>query len=440
MNATKHKMNENNNENTASATIIGRRDINPLLAKACQLIGFYEKALGCTAVVLDGTGSYMDPSDDNKPPSICELCRNQCQKSRQCLEEDEYPCTKMHEEAQFRAKKGNSSIYVCKKGLGYWISPIFAGSWYAGSMVAGRVLTVPKDKFIEEFHSSCGISSDELSRLFTEIPEKNQEEIQAMARLLYLCGGKLSANFKENSHISKRKNIIKKNAGARRIENENKQDYRLLFQDKERTLIAALRRGDKGTASVNIGELLEIIQKTGAADFDFLKYKSIELTVILSRQAEEHFNTEEAYDRCFKRLLDSEKVEELSENLQYIIEYMSGKIFSFRGVCHASALRKAERFIWDNYTRKINLKEIAAASGLSAPYFSTIFKDEMGQNLSDYLNRLRVEKAAGILTGTNISLTSIAKVCGFEDQSWFSKVFKSQMGVSPGKFRDQGKK
>ena len=117
---------------------------------------------------------------------------------------------------------------------------------------------------------------------------------------------------------------------------------------------------------------------------------------------------------------------------------MSEKIFSFNGVRHFPALRKAERYIWDNYTRKISLREIAKASGLSAPYFSTIFKEEMGENLSDYLNRLRIEKAAALLLTTNMSIGEIAKTCGFEDQSWFSKIFKNNTGYTPGKYRDQG--
>jgi AraC-like DNA-binding protein len=117
---------------------------------------------------------------------------------------------------------------------------------------------------------------------------------------------------------------------------------------------------------------------------------------------------------------------------------MSGMIFSFTGVRHFSALRKAERFIWKNYTRKISLKEIAGASGLSATYFSTVFRDEMGEKLSVYLNRLRIEKAAALLVTTNMPISGVASACGFEDQSWFSKIFKYKTGLTPGQYREQG--
>jgi transcriptional regulator GlxA family with amidase domain len=120
------------------------------------------------------------------------------------------------------------------------------------------------------------------------------------------------------------------------------------------------------------------------------------------------------------------------------LDKISGRIFSFHGVRHFPALRKAERFIWENYTRKISLEEIAGVSGLSAPYFSTIFREEMGENLSNYLNRLRVEKAAIMLITTNMSINKIAVSCGFNDQSWFSKIFKTTLGLTPGKYREQG--
>jgi transcriptional regulator GlxA family with amidase domain len=61
----------------------------------------------------------------------------------------------------------------------------------------------------------------------------------------------------------------------------------------------------------------------------------------------------------------------------------------------------------------------------------------MGENLSCCLNRLRVEKAAVMLVETELPLNKIAAACGFEDQSWFSKMFKNRTGLSPGKYRER---
>ena len=109
-----------------------------------------------------------------------------------------------------------------------------------------------------------------------------------------------------------------------------------------------------------------------------------------------------------------------------------------QGIPHALAMRKAESYIRENFTKKINLHEIAEHAGLSATYFSTIFKREMGENFSQYVNRLRVEKASKMLLETDSPLSEISSACCFEDQSWFSKIFKSFTGISPGKYRHQG--
>jgi YesN/AraC family two-component response regulator len=209
--------------------------------------------------------------------------------------------------------------------------------------------------------------------------------------------------------------------------------------DKERKLLASLRRGDKSSAMKSLDELFDLIQKTWPDDFESIRLFSMELAVLLSRAASGEFNMmEETYYRCLKRLQESTTVAELRGNLDYVVNHIGPQIFSFQGIRHASALRKAERFIWDNYTRKISLKEIAAASGLSAPYLSTIFKQEMGKNLSTFINQLRVEKAAAMLTETALPLNEIAGACGFEDQSWFSKIFKSHTELSPGQYRKEG--
>jgi YesN/AraC family two-component response regulator len=139
-----------------------------------------------------------------------------------------------------------------------------------------------------------------------------------------------------------------------------------------------------------------------------------------------------------KMIQEAKTIEDITDVLHLVVDRISDNISSFNGIPHAAALRKAENFIMQNYTRKISLKEIADIAGLSPPYFSTIFKEEMGENLSKYLNRQRVKKASSLLLETEISLAEIAALCCFEDQSWFSKIFKAYTGISPGKYRNQG--
>jgi len=166
----------------------------------------------------------------------------------------------------------------------------------------------------------------------------------------------------------------------------------------------------------------------------------LELAVLLTRTGTNFISATavESNARYLKQIQESDSIEELTAILHGIVEDVSEQIVSFQGLPHAAAMRKAEMFIRENLTRKISLGEISKVAGLSAPYFSTIFKEEMGENLSSYVNRQRVEKAGKLLLETGLPLSEIAASCCFQDQSWFSKIFKSFAGISPGKYRRQG--
>jgi YesN/AraC family two-component response regulator len=287
------------------------------------------------------------------------------------------------------------------------------------------------------------VEHEEIMNRLETVQIRTAEEIKALAQILLVCSEQLSKSA--DDHIEAIKHKSEPNQQALPVQNQQGKKplpsgYSL---DQERQLLAALRRGDNEAGKKILNKLLENLFTSNPNNFDFIKLRAIELVVLLSREAItvdafEDTNQLEKNNRYIRHIQEAQNVEELTDVMFIIVERMGGQIFSFQGIRHASALRKAERYIWENYTRKICLQEVAEASGLSAPYFSTIFKDEMGENLSNYLNRLRVEKASAMLTESSLALSEIAGACGFEDQSWFSKIFKTYTGISPGKYRETG--
>ena len=214
--------------------------------------------------------------------------------------------------------------------------------------------------------------------------------------------------------------------------------------DKEQELLDSIRTGDFGTGKELLNEILLTLFHEDLQHFQHIQYRAIELSILMSRVGISlGFTVKSIFDnnsRYIKLIQKTNNKGELITALHKVMGDLAEQIHRFRGTTHASALKRAEDFIYENLSRKISLEEIAKASGFSAPYFSTMFKDEMGENLSNYLNRLRVERAAALLEETDYSLSYIAGFCGFEDQSWFSKIFKAYAGTSPGKYRSQGGK
>jgi AraC-like DNA-binding protein/ligand-binding sensor protein len=438
------------NNKASAANIINRREIEPLMLKARKIVKSYEQAMECVVAIVDQSDNSIEIPDYEKTMFFCRLCRQHHQDPAPENGGGDFPCWQMHLDGITEAQRiGGAYIYICELGFAYWASTFYSGGRCAGTLIAGKFLAIERDRAVEKICARCGGAvSPEQARSYLEgILEKSREDIGALARLLQICAERISDSTEDNyetiERITKRGSRL--STQIRFFENHHAgeishSDYPL---DKERMLLAALRRGDHESGRRILNELLEIICITTPDNFEFIRLRATELVVLLSRAAITPDNTEdnnllENNNRYLRRIQDSQNIEELTENLHIIIERLAGPIFSFQGIRHASALRKAERFIWDNYTRKISLQEIADASGLSAPYFSTIFKDEMGENLSCYLNRLRVEKAAAMLMETDLPLNEIAGICGFEDQSWFSKIFKGFTGESPGKYRENG--
>jgi YesN/AraC family two-component response regulator len=58
-------------------------------------------------------------------------------------------------------------------------------------------------------------------------------------------------------------------------------------------------------------------------------------------------------------------------------------------------------------------------------------------NFNSYLNKVRIEMSKKLLTDHDIPLVDVANMVGYEDQSYFTRVFRSNVGISPGKYRER---
>ncbi len=103
----------------------------------------------------------------------------------------------------------------------------------------------------------------------------------------------------------------------------------------------------------------------------------------------------------------------------------------------ADIINKIKEYVLTNFRGKFTLDDIARHVFLSRSYLSGVFKAETGKTLSTYINEVRIENSKALLCETPLSLLDIALLCGFEDQSYFSKVFKALEGVSPKDYRAQ---
>ncbi|RME82174.1 MAG: helix-turn-helix domain-containing protein [Caldilineae bacterium] len=98
-------------------------------------------------------------------------------------------------------------------------------------------------------------------------------------------------------------------------------------------------------------------------------------------------------------------------------------------------VRKAMAYIHSHYAESISRQDLARYVGMHEDYLSYCFRQEVGMTPVAYLNRYRVKRAKELLLQTERSITAIAMDVGFSSSSYFSRLFRREVGVSPMEFR-----
>lgn len=110
---------------------------------------------------------------------------------------------------------------------------------------------------------------------------------------------------------------------------------------------------------------------------------------------------------------------------------------------HASGyeyVQKAARFIEYNYSRNIDVEDIAASVGISRSHLYRLFMENISVPPNEYLMRYRMNKAAALLEEGHLSVGEVAFSTGFSDQLYFSRVFKKYMGIPPSQYASRSSK
>lgn len=95
------------------------------------------------------------------------------------------------------------------------------------------------------------------------------------------------------------------------------------------------------------------------------------------------------------------------------------------------------KYVEEHYAEHITIDDMAALTFYSKSHFMKFFKQHMGAGFIEYLNNYRLTMAERLLKSSDASVLEIAEQSGFDNLSYFNRIFKRKYGLSPGKWRTQ---
>ncbi|MGI6031647.1 MAG: AraC family transcriptional regulator [Eubacteriales bacterium] len=327
-------------------------------------------------------------------------------------------------------------IYYCPAGLIFVATSISDDRGLnAGALIAGPVVMGNVSDLLQE------LTYPPLTEKLLHLPVFTTTRINHLAEIMtavstYASGMPLS---KAGTFVYEQDKILNNIYNVKAIYEKQPEDehYPIEYEKQLHDLIC---KGDKAGSQALLNDILGYVFLASDFDLEMIKTRVLELIVILSRATiDAGADISEIF--CFNRNYIKEiehftDIEDLSVWITGIMHRFINYSFDFTDVKHSDVVYKVMKYIKQNYSQKITLEDLAKHVYLSKSYLSSIFKEETGCSLSSYINQVRVEKSKLMLLDSTGSLAGIASLCGFEDQSYFTKVFKKIVGVSPKVYRD----
>jgi two-component system response regulator YesN len=169
-----------------------------------------------------------------------------------------------------------------------------------------------------------------------------------------------------------------------------------------------------------------------------------EFTVFRSRCLEEFYSDDDArehisslHSRSFIIPLDEEGRLSIdlwqNEITQYVLSLAT--LHNQQHLKSNNIILAIAEYIETHYQEDITLQHISERFYLSREYISRKFKLEMRENISDFISRIRIDKAKSLLLNPQLRMAQISEMIGYQDEKYFSKVFKKMVGMSPNQYR-----
>ena len=404
--------------------------------KLYEMLKTFNQCMDISIQVLDDEGKIL--LSCGEMTSYCSLFKKKLPPSD--------TCARLHANASRKAiSLGEPYIFSCHSNLNHIVFPLINKNALLGSILAGPfVMDEPDSVLIEDVAKHYSFSTTELLELYDEskfLKIISPSKVTYLSKMIYYMFSGLISDSKQQLIINQNKlqqqSMI--NESIQMYKTGSIKDNDQYPYEKERSLITKLKTGNVSEAKAELNELLGYVFFTQGNNLEIIKSRSLELCALLSRAAIEGGATSNTVLRVNNQLLTIiptiSTIDELCYKLQEAVDAFNDCMFKHIPTKNTEIVKNAIQYISRNFSTPLTLEAVASFVHLNPAYFSTLFKQSTGSTFKEYLNMVRIEEAKRLLNNTDYSLIDIAIAIGYDNQSYFSKVFKKYTGLSPTKYR-----
>lgn len=241
--------------------------------------------------------------------------------------------------------------------------------------------------------------------------------------------GLLSRHFEETNQIISLSEVQPSSAGPVNLSLELAKQLRKLLDSGNRQ--AVLRLLIEETGLINCcgwlySQVLQFVKEAGLLLADFA----------MKNRSEKYMADMDGLTENMSKAVETLKLENVCAAIRAAVDYLCPEHTDYAPDTTRHLVRQAAAYVDKNYFEDLTLSSLSEKFNVESSYFSRIFRQETGENLTYYITRKRIEKACTLISNDDINLTEIAFMVGYNDYSYFNRVFKKYTGMSPREYRN----
>ena len=407
-----------------------------------RLLEDFTAATGLTANIISIEGrSIFSRADAQKNCTFCKLVRE--------LERKKgiNRCAAAYRRAGLQAVRYSEPyIFRCPAGLVEWVAPITYDGMHIGSVVCGQVLMwEPEDFFWVELEEKNREITDDIQPLINaakELQVVQTNKVQAASRLLAIIANTIMESvlneIKRKNDLAYQERLLEKERDTRKeLERKLNASSMTYLHDQTRGLVKTLKAEDFGEARRVFTVLLADIVNS-ASSFSEAYASMFDVIVSVSHHA---IDSGVDPDECMRVNLGfsnadrfASRLEELGEAAEKTFDQQI-ELIKAHARPRKRAVEAMRGFIKSHLNTNFTISDVADSVELSAYYASRIFREDQNMTIMEYAVQLRMNEACYLLSNPNLRIDEIAAQLGYADSSYFARVFRKNVGMSPRQYR-----